>query len=135
MVLGGGVTWWAARAACPAAASAVQLTPLPALRGRCRGPAQSQHIAPATLLLECCAAFDWNAWNTLSLEHCLSLEKAQRFPALSHPLLLVSAGQRQTCYCHYAMGTRPPGGEVAPQLLQVYTAPLQGDLATFPPVQ
>lgn len=33
------------------------------------------------------------------------------------------------------MGTRPPSGEVAPQILQENTAPLQGDVATFPPGQ
>lgn len=32
------------------------------------------------------------------------------------------------------MGTQPQRGE-APQILQVNTAPLQRDLATFPPVQ
>lgn len=33
------------------------------------------------------------------------------------------------------MGTQPQRGEVALQILQVNTAPLQCDLATFPPGQ
>lgn len=94
---------------------------------------RNQNIAPATLLLEFCASFDWNTLNTLLLEHCLSLEKA---PVLSSSLSptppLIPAGQRQTCLplCRREVSHR---GAAALQVLQVNTASSQRDLATCPP--
>lgn len=83
-----GPPWWGDMVGCPGSLSRVlRSTACSPTSSRSEALLKSQHVAPATPLLEFCAAVDWNTWNTWFLEHCLSLEKAQCFPALSHPLL------------------------------------------------
>lgn len=115
--------------------SAMWLIYLPALYGRCTQPLlESQNTAPATLLLEFCAFFDWI---TLLLEHCPSLEKAPCFLALSPtPLPPWPQWVRDGTSClYYAVGnSEPHRGEVALEVLKANTPGIPCDLATFPPV-